>query len=141
MFYLSIAAQDITLTSTLTADLTADPQETVNFTCVTRGFPILDWRSEEYIGMNGEVLQFSYQRGSSPSCAMEDDGLPISDTNTVARCLSAQMEDGLIIIESELTIVASARSTSATVSCSGNGSGSSQNITFSKCGSLSYKYT
>ena len=118
------------LYSTVDPGSTVEPNVTVNFTCVTRGFPILDWTSNEYISMRGERIEYD------PDCTRGDHTTPI-DQNTTPSCLNAstQIENGrtIIIIESQLTIVTSAKYANATVSCSGNGNPAREDFTFRKC--------
>jgi hypothetical protein len=113
----------VTLNSTLNADRIVVSQQEVIFTCTTRGSPILEWFSEEYIGTGGDRLQFP-----SINC-IGVNKTSRTNPNTVATCLSVILT-GKTVIQSQLIITASIDHPQATVTCSNNGLGTTKNITF-----------
>ena len=117
------AQQMVTLSSTLNADRVAVSQQQIIFTCITRGSPILEWFSEEYIGTGDDRLQFP-----SIHCIGVNKTSRI-DPNAVATCLSVS-QAGETVIQSQLIIIASLDHPQATVTCSNNGHGIRKNITF-----------
>jgi hypothetical protein len=117
------AQEMVTLSSTLNADRIAVSGQQVTFTCTTRGAPILEWFSEEYIATGGDGLQFP-----SINCIGVNKTSRI-DPNTVATCLGVSQTEKTVI-QSQLTIIASADHPQATVTCSNNGLGTTKNITF-----------
>ena len=126
-FIILTAQEMVTLSSTLNADRVAVSQQQVVFTCVTRGSPILEWSSEEYIGTGGVELQFP-----SINCiGVNKTGH--TDPNTVATCLSVS-QTGETVIQSQLIIIASVDHPQATVTCSNNGHGTTKSITFTTIG-------
>ena len=114
----------MTLNSTLNAEHVARPQGTIIFTCITRGSPILEWFSEEYIGTGGDRLQVLSGSDRNTSSITPD---------AIATRISVTTENGIVIIVSELRIIASIRFPEATVSCS-NGSPKKNNVTFRTVG-------
>ena len=113
----------VTLNSTLNAELTAYPQEIVVFTCTIRGSGILNWFSDEYIGMESLPLQI-IAVGNTTTVRSN------SDPNTVATRISVTNENGVIGIVSELRITASVLHLMAAVSCDDGGMQSRQSIFF-----------
>ena len=114
----------VTLTSTLNAERVAQPEDIIIFTCITRGSPILEWFSEEYIGTGRDRLQI----------------LSESDRNTssitpaaVATRINVTTDNGIVMIVSELRIIASVLYPNATILCS-NGSPKNVNVTFQTVG-------
>ena len=116
----------MTVNSTLNAEHVAHPQDIITFTCTTRGSPILEWFSEEYIGTGGNRLQILSGSNRNTSSISPD---------VVATRLNVITENKIIVIVSELKIVASIRYPIATVSCS-NGSPKRSNVTFQTVGEL-----
>ena len=114
----------MTLNSTLNAKHVAYPQDIIIFTCTTRGSPILEWFSEEYIGTGRDRLQILSESNRNTSSITPD---------AVATRISVTAENGIVVIVSELRIVASIEYPNATVSCS-NGSPKKINVTFQTVG-------
>ena len=99
----------------------ACPGELVIFTCTTRGTPILEWFSEEYIGTGRDRLQILSESARNTSSVTPD---------VVAVRINVSIESGVTVIVSELRITASTKYPIATVSCSNGDQRSIQNITF-----------
>jgi hypothetical protein len=114
----------VTLTSTLNAERVVYPQDIVIFICTTRGSPILEWFSEQYIGTGRDRLQILSESDRNTSTITPD---------AVATRINATTNDGIIVIVSELRIKASMLYPNATVSCS-NGSPKKVNIMFQTIG-------
>ena len=114
----------MTLNSTLNAKHVARPQDIITFTCTTRGSPILEWFSEEYIGTGGDRLQILSGSNRNTSSV---------NSKAVATRISVTTENGITVIVSELRIIASLQHPIATIACS-NGSPKKNNITFQTLG-------
>lgn len=124
VFYILVtASQTVILSSNLSEDHIAHPQQYIIFNCVVSGSDILEWRSEEYIGRGEDTLQL---------LAIDEIGTNVSNPNTkaVAKLVNVSNENGILIITSRLILRASLLYPVSTVSCSNNGHGSSKNITF-----------
>ena len=109
------------LESTLSGDRFICSGEVVIFTCTTRGSPILEWFSEEYIGTGGDRLQILSGSNRNTSSINPD---------AVATRISVTDDNGVIVIVSELRIIASISYPTATVSCSNGDPRLMQNTTF-----------
>ena len=106
-------------------DGTAHLGDTVNFTCRTRGSNTLAWRSQEYIGQNGEELTIS-RLGTTSSL----------NSYAVATVTNTYIENDQRVLESNLTIIVQGNIPNASVTCSSIGTGESNMISFnlaSKC--------
>ena len=114
------ALQDVTLTSTLTDGLMAYGEEEIVFTCTTIYSNILQWSSNEYIGSDGYNIQI--YNGTL--------GTDVRRDSTHATLVRAALEDGVLVLVSELRIRTSALYSRASIQCSNNVHGSSQTITF-----------
>ena len=114
----------VTLTSTLIAEHVVYPQDIIIFMCTTRGSPILEWFSEEYIGTRGDRLQI---------LSISDRNISSINPNVVATRINVTNENGVVVIVSELRIIASIQYPNATVSCS-NGSPKKIDIMFQTLG-------
>ena len=114
----------MTLTSTLNAEHVVYNQDTIIFICTTRGSPILEWFSEEYIGTGGDRLQI---------LSISDRNTSSINQNAVAARINVTNENGVVVIVSELRIIASIQYPNATVSCS-NGSPKKIDIIFQTLG-------
>ena len=123
-FLPAITAQNVMLTSTLSDDHVAHPQEKLVFLCETRGSLILEWYSDEFIGRNGERLQLLSIDCTSRNYSSN------TNPNTVATCLHVSNEDGDTVILSQLCILVSGDFQTATVTCLNNGVGSRNSTTF-----------
>ena len=91
-------AYEVMLSSNLSAELTAYPQQTVMFTCVSRDAGILNWLSDEYIGTDSLPLQIS-SIGSTTTVQSN------THPNTVATRINVTYDNGTLVIVSELRIV------------------------------------
>ena len=111
----------VVLESTLNADRLVCSGEVVIFTCTTKGSPILEWFSEEYIGTGRDRLQILSESDRNTSSINPD---------AVATRINVTRDNGVIVIVSELRIMVSTKYPTATVSCSNGDQRSIQNITF-----------
>ena len=125
-FTIALSSENVILTSTLADDHTAPPEEEIIFTCTTRGSSILQWSSIEYIDSDGYNIQIynstlgnDVQRGSAH-----------------ATLVRAAIENGVLVLVSELRIRVSTLHPIATIECNNNGHGSSQTITFNSIGTI-----
>ena len=109
------------LESILNTDRLVCSGERVIFTCITRGSPILEWFSEEYIGTGGDRLQILSGSDRNTSSITPD---------VVAVRINVTNDNGITVIISELRIIASIKYPRATVSCSNGDQRLKQNITF-----------
>ena len=109
------------LESILNTDRLVCSGEKVIFTCITRGSPILEWFSEEYIGTGGDRLQILSGSDRNTSSITSD---------VVAVRINVTNDNGSTVIISELRIIASIKYPRATVSCSNGDQRLKQNITF-----------
>ena len=109
------------LRSTLNDDQLVCSGKLLIFTCTTRGSPILEWFSEEYIGTGGDRLQILSGSDRNTSSINPD---------VVATRINVTNDNGITVIVSELQIIASIKYPTATVSCSNGNLRSIQNITF-----------
>jgi hypothetical protein len=112
MLHTPVALQNVTLISTLTAELIAYQQQAIVFTCTTRGSGILNWQSAEYIapGTDGLPLQI-LSLGNTTTLQSS------SDPNTVATRIKVSNNNGVTVIVSELRIIASLMYPTATILC------------------------
>ena len=116
------------LNSTLNTRHVSYPDQQVVFTCETRNADMLEWSSEEYIGSGDDRLQLLYIEGAGYTRSND------RNPSTVAKIVSADNVDGVVVIVSQLRVVASSRIPSASVSCRGTGSESKETITFTTTG-------
>ena len=79
----------VTLTSTLNAKRVVHPEEIVIFICITRGSPILEWFSEEYIGTGRDRLQILSESDRNTSSITPD---------AVATRINVTTDNGFIVI-------------------------------------------
>ena len=113
------------LESSFNADQPVCSGEIVLFKCTTKGSQILEWLSEEYIGIGGDRLQI---------LSISDRNISSITPDAVASRINVTTDDGAIVIVSELRIVASIKYPTATVSCSNGDQRFLQNITFKTFG-------
>ena len=97
------------------------------FTCVTRGSTLLEWRSNEHIGINGDDIQI-YSVGS------RDNVTSVTIPTTYATRVSVSVEDGVTVIVSQLFITASEQFPTSSVTCRINGQGPIESISFNTTG-------
>ena len=115
------ARQNVTLNSTLTGAHTALPEQEVVFTCITRHSDVLQWSSNEYISSEGRSIQIYHNSTLWKG---------VSGGNACAMLVSTTIENGVIVMVSELRITVSTQYPTATVQCDDNDHRSKQNITF-----------
>ena len=116
--YNIIATENVTLTSTLDSDGIAYPSTKITFTCTTRGSNIQEWYSKEYISGVDDRIQLHEGRRMGTGQAAN------------ATIISIGMENGTIVIVSELCIITSSQYLMPTISCGNNGIGMRKNISF-----------
>ena len=110
--------------------LYACPGDDVTFTCETRDSPILVWRSDQYIGLNGVQIEFlSIDPLGTISVSMVD-------PRTVAELINKSNHNGTSIIISQLniTVLPSIVQQDHSVICSNVGIGTERSITFQLAG-------
>ena len=112
------ALKNVTLTSMLSDGLVAYGEEEVVFTCVTRFSNILQWSSREYIGEDGYNIQI--YNGTL--------GTDVRRGNAHATLVRAEIENGVLVLVSELRIQVSTQYPTATIQCDNNGHGARESI-------------
>ena len=115
------------MNSTLIRGHLALPGQRLVFTCVTRGSTLLEWRSNEHIGINGDDIQI-YSVGS------RDNVTSVTIPTTYATRVSVTVEDGITVIVSQLFITASEQFPTSSVTCRINGQGPIESISFNTTG-------
>ena len=108
------------LTTTLSSDRQVCPGEEVIFTCVVQG-PHLSWSSDEYIGRDGERLEFGTINKPNETS---------NYSSTVATLLSKIERNGVTEIVSRLEIIASEEYSNSSVTCNDVSAGISQPVQF-----------
>ena len=98
-------------------------EEEVIFTCTTRFSNILQWSSREYIGGDGYNIQI--YNGTL--------GTDVRRGSTHATLVRAEIENGVLVLVSELRIRVSTQYPTATIQCDNNGHGARESITFGMC--------
>ena len=123
--------QEVTFNSTLIRGHLALPGQRVVFTCVIRDSTLLEWRSNEHIGINGDDIQI-YSVGS------RDNVTSVTIPTTYATRVSVTVEDGITVIVSQLFITASEQFPTSSVTCRINHDGPRQTISFITTGMATY---
>ena len=103
-------AQQITSTSGIKDGRFACVDSTVVFTCEVRGSEGIAWRNDAYIGSGNNQL------GYIAGIQNVGDTLPASNGQTVANLTGNFIENGVLVLESTLRVVAS-DSQSSSVTC------------------------
>ena len=116
------------MSSTLIDGYLAYPGQRVTFTCVTRNSSILEWRSDEHIGTDGDDIQI-YSIGTD-----RDNVTSVTIPTTYATRDSVTMEYGITVIVSQLFITTSDRFPTSSVTCGINSLGPRQMISFNTTG-------
>ena len=116
------------MSSTLIDGHLAYPGQRVVFTCVTRNSSILEWRSDEHIGTDGDDIQI-YSIGTD-----RDNVTSVTIPTTYATRDSVTMDNGITVIVSQLFITASDRFPTSSVTCGINSLGPRQTISFNTIG-------
>ena len=116
------------MNSTLIRGHLALPGQRLVFTCVTRGATILEWRSNEHIGTNGDNIQI-YSVGSRTLNVTS-----VTIPTTYATRVSSSEENGVTVIVSQLFITASEQFPISSVTCHINGQGPQETISFNTTG-------
>ena len=115
---------DVTLMHNLVANRAYD-QQVVTFRCVIVGVDtVLNWISDDYIGVGGDVLQLASadppgQTASNPR-----------NPTTVATLVSANRSRGVTTTVSELRLTASSQFPTSSISCRDNGQGPVSTVIF-----------
>ena len=97
------------------------PGEEVIITCETRGSSVMAWISDEYIG-SGSLLQFLIIDN------IGDWHTSSVNPNTIATLINNTVEDGELILESQLRIRAVSQFMNSSVTCIDLASGGTQTI-------------
>ena len=118
-FTIAQQSDEVVLISTLADDHIAPPGEEIVFTCTTLSSNILQWNSSEYIGRNSHIQVYNGTLGTD-----------VRRGSAHAILVRAAIEDGVLVLVSELRIRASTLHSTATVQCDNNGHGSYRTITF-----------
>ena len=104
------------------------PGEVLTFTCVTRGSPIIAWRSDDYIGTT--QLEFA---------AVDSIGATDGNQNTAIATLTGKnFIDGVIVLTSKLRITTSSTFPTSSVSCVHIGSGAVNTTSFQVLGMYTF---
>ena len=121
----------VTLTYSLEPGQSACPKENVIFNCIVRESRILLWASDEYIGTDGEQLEFSTadRDGDRMNSSVNQD--------TFAILTNVTDHGGTILLQSELHIVSTQ---SSIVSCLTTDAASRRSIDFNVLGDSMCKY-
>ena len=107
---------------------TTCPGEVVTFTCVTRGSPIIAWRSDDYIGTT--QLEFA---------AVNNVGATDGNQNTAIATLTGNVVvGGVRVLISELKITTSSTFPTSSVSCVHIGSGAVNTTSFQVLGMYTF---
>lgn len=112
---------DVCLSSTRDG-LPIYPGQTITYTCITRGSPLLGWSSDAYLG-RGTQLEFG--TFNSPGSTE----LSRSNPNTVATFVSMRTENGTVVLTSTLRIITSSNFSDASVTCHSVGLGTRNTTT------------
>ena len=115
------------MSSTLIDGHLAYPGQRVTFTCVTRNSTILEWRSDEHIGTDGDDIQI-YSVGSRVNVTS------VTIPTTYAIRVNVTETNGITEIVSQLTIIASNHFPTSSVTCGINSLGPRQKISFNTTG-------
>lgn len=94
--------------------------DSINFTCVTRGSTSLVWKSNDYIGPDGERIEFNRL-----SIVL----LVRQNPYTELELISIETENGQTVITSQLRIIVQRTSRYSSVTCLTSGT-EQQTITF-----------
>ena len=114
----------VLLNSTLSTRNIAYPGQQVIFTCVTRNTDILEWRSDEHIGRDGDSLQL---------LSIDSAGTVKSNTrnpSTFAVLVSVSVDNRVRVIVSELHIRVSSQFPVSSVTCGDSGLRTNSTIPF-----------
>ena len=115
------------LTHNLVGGNRAYDRQVVTFRCVIVGVDtVLNWMSDDYIGVGGDVLQLASadpvgQTASNPR-----------NPTTVATLVNTSRSNGVTTTVSELQFTASSLFSTSNVSCRDNGQGPVNTTTFRK---------
>ena len=106
--------------------------ETVTFTCWTKGSSLMGWSSKEYIGEGGVRFEF---------VSVDWVGTTRSAGQTVARLSNVSNVSGLITMVSELQISVQSVYQIATIKCHNFGNNTAKTISFQITGTQYRFYT
>ena len=99
------------------------PEQPITITCTTRNSQILAWESDEYIGGGGQVV---FTSNNLP------DSIDTSRNGALAILISVTTNNGEPIIQSELLINITTRSSSSRVMCRNVDNGETDTVVFHK---------
>lgn len=124
----------ISLTNTLNERSTAYNGQEITFTCTTRDSQILSWSSDDYIGRGIQLEFIAVDRTSSSIQSTVN-------SNTTATLVSVNDDNGIVILESTLRIIASSRFPSSSINCHHIGSGQTNSSTIQVTGEQKYYFS
>lgn len=99
----------MTLSSSIDGPNDAKPGQMVTLECRTYGSGLLEWASDEYIGSRNLLIVSHHQASDIVTSDVNQ--------NTTARRLSVTVDEGVIVLVSELQIIVSALYSNATITC------------------------
>jgi hypothetical protein len=115
------------LTHNLVGGNRAYDRQVVTFRCVITGVVrVINWRSEQYIGTGGDVLQLA--SADPPGQTASNSRNP----TTVATLVSSSRSSGVTTVVSELRLTASSQFPTSNISCRDNGQGPVNSTSFRK---------
>ena len=113
-----MTAPDVTITHNLAGGNRAYNGQRLTFRCIITGLDtVLTWRSDDYIGIGGDVLQ---------QASADQPGQTASNSRnptTVSTLISTTRSGGVTTTISELQLTASSQFPISSVSCENNGGG------------------
>ena len=113
------------ISSTLINGQYACQDSEINFTCMTRGSPGITWISDKFIGRGGSELGFSAEI-DDPKQKYSSIFIP----TTVATLMKEYDDNGVLVLESMLRIIATAGSLTPSVTCRDERTGTPATVNF-----------
>ena len=129
-FFFTSEIPDPVVDCTLSQDRVACPDEQLSFHCEAIDTEIVAWKSDEYVGTNGEEIQFSILE--HPGTIKRSTHNP----NAIAMLLSSSYMRGIPIMQCQLNITVSATilQYGHSISCLNAAVGTSDLYSFQKAG-------
>lgn len=124
-----VVSMEVKVTSTLhsTPDGVnfAYANETVTFTCVTRGSSSMVWTSIDYISTNGGRIEYA---------SIDSEGTSYHAGQTLTTLVSNSRVNGLVVLESQLQIVVQSNYQVSSVTCHNIGHNTENTTSFETAG-------
>ena len=115
---------DVILNSSLNGTPLTYPLVEVTFNCTTRGSGILQWVSDQYIGINNPLQIVSH--ANAPNMEVSE-----QNNNTIASRLTVTIDgNGEIIISSQLRLMSEEKYLRSSIVCCNSALGVNRTITF-----------